>query len=122
MKFYKKTFQKFPFAMSCVMARVNPCLRSLRIFDPDVDLAIDEEPISGKGKKTTIAYEDFMADFFLSPAGKSASSEDSAESTGAAGPGKIRGIFSEICFSFRGSPAGRGRAEVRAICAGRCEF
>jgi hypothetical protein len=46
------------------MARVNPCLRSLRIFDPDVDLAIDEEPISGKGKKRRLLLKISWQTFF----------------------------------------------------------
>ena len=67
------------------MARANPHLRSLRIFDPDVDLAIDDEPI--KGKQSAKTSEDFMTDPLLSLAEESASSDESADSTGAAGPG-----------------------------------
>lgn len=89
------------------MARANPHLRSLRIFDPDVDLAIDDEPI--KGKQSAKTSEDFMSDPLLSLAEESASSEDSADSTGAAGPGKAK---SDASSSRSAPPRGARQAEA----------
>jgi len=90
------------------MARANPHLRSLRIFDPDVDLAIDDEPI--KGKQSAKTSEDFMSDPLLSLAEESASSEDSADFTETTGPGKAKSDAS----SSRSAPPPKGVRQAEA--------
>jgi len=90
------------------MARANPHLRSLRIFDPDVDLAIDDEPI--KGKTSAKTSEDFMTDPLLSLAEEAATSEEPEEATKTAGPGKATADAS----SARSAPP-KGARQAEAV-------